>query len=81
MDLHIGNALFERGQLDEAEQYWKRALKIFLLENETSPVTNTAKLKLSMIDIQRGNYDAAMYVHFLSSGIDERKLMLIVMCF
>ena len=59
-DYQIGNALYDKGEYDEAERYWTRALHIFTKENETHPTTTAAKLKLSCIDMKRGNFGEAM---------------------
>jgi Uncharacterized protein conserved in bacteria len=61
-DYLIGNALYDQGKYDEAEQKYTRALEIFRKENPTHPTTSTARLKLSCIAMQRGHCDAAMYV-------------------
>lgn len=59
-DYQVGNALFDKGDYDEAEHYWTRAFQVFRTENETHPTTTAARIKLSCIDMKRNEFAKAM---------------------
>ena len=59
-DYWVGNGKFAQGKYDEAEKYWSTALKHFMKESETHPVTVAARLKLSCVKMKWGRYDEAM---------------------
>lgn len=59
-DYWVGNGKFAQGKHDEAEHHWSTALKHFMRESETHPMTVAARLKLSCAKMKLGRYDEAM---------------------
>ncbi|KAL8902975.1 MAG: hypothetical protein Q9207_004248 [Kuettlingeria erythrocarpa] len=59
-DYHIGNALFDKGDYEKAEHHWTRALEAFKKENETHPTTTVARMKLSCIEMKKGEFAKAI---------------------
>lgn len=60
--VHRANILYAKGDIDSAEQLWKRAFPIYYAASETEPHTTFVQYKLACLAIERGKPEEAMYV-------------------